>query len=58
VITELNKYLADMETILLNYNAHIDKYMDGGIMSEFGAPIRYVKHPLLAVACAGQTNAR
>jgi len=52
VITELNKYLADMETILLNYNAHIDKYMDDGIMSEFGAPIRYEKHPLLAVACA------
>ena len=52
MITELNKYLADMETILLNYNAHIDKYMDDGIMSEFGAPIRYEKHPLLAVACA------
>ena len=52
VITELNKYLADMETILLNYNAHIDKYMGDGIMSEFGAPIRYEKHPLLAVACA------
>lgn len=52
VITELNKYLADMETILLNYNAHIDKYMGDGIMSEFGAPIRYEKHPLLAVTCA------
>ncbi|MFT7472133.1 MAG: adenylate cyclase [Kiritimatiellia bacterium] len=52
VITELNKYLGDMETILLNYNAHIDKYMGDGIMSEFGAPIRYEKHPLLAVACA------
>ncbi|PCJ17293.1 MAG: hypothetical protein COA96_17875 [SAR86 cluster bacterium] len=58
VITELNKYLADMETILLNYNAHIDKYMGDGIMSEFGAPIRYEKHPLLAVACAWKMQDR
>jgi len=58
VITELNKYLADMETILLNYNAHIDKYMGDGIMSEFGAPIRYEKHPLLAVACAWKMQER
>lgn len=58
VITELNKYLADMETILLQYNAHIDKYMGDGIMSEFGAPIRYEKHPLLAVACAWKMQER
>lgn len=58
VITELNKYLGDMETILLQYNAHIDKYMGDGIMSEFGAPIRYEKHPLLAVACAWKMQER
>lgn len=58
VITELNKYLADMENILLQYNAHIDKYMGDGIMSEFGAPIRYEKHPLLAVACAYKMQER
>ncbi len=58
VITELNKYLADMENILLQYNAHIDKYMGDGIMSEFGAPIRYEKHPLLAVACAYKMQQR
>jgi HD-GYP domain-containing protein (c-di-GMP phosphodiesterase class II) len=58
VITELNKYLADMETILLQYNAHIDKYMGDGIMSEFGAPIRYEKHPLLAVAAAWKMQER
>jgi len=51
-IAELNKFLGDMETILLNYNAHIDKYMGDGIMSEFGAPLHYEKHTLLAVACA------
>lgn len=58
VITELNKYLADMETILLQYNAHIDKYMGDGIMSEFGAPIRYEKHTLLAVAAAWKMQER
>ncbi|MEX2469070.1 MAG: adenylate/guanylate cyclase domain-containing protein, partial [Pseudohongiellaceae bacterium] len=58
VITELNKYLADMENILLQYNAHIDKYMGDGIMSEFGAPIRYEKHPLLAVACSWKMQER
>ncbi|NKB33827.1 MAG: tetratricopeptide repeat protein [Pseudomonadales bacterium] len=58
VITELNKYLADMETILLQYNAHIDKYMGDGIMSEFGAPILYEKHPLLAVAAAWKMQER
>ena len=52
VITELNKYLGDMETILLQYYAHIDKYMGDGIMVEFGAPIRYEKHALLAVTSA------
>jgi HD-GYP domain-containing protein (c-di-GMP phosphodiesterase class II) len=58
VITELNKYLADMENILLQYNAHIDKYMGDGIMSEFGAPIRYEKHALLAVAAAWKMQER
>ncbi len=58
VITELNKYLADMENILLTYNAHIDKYMGDGIMSEFGAPIRYEKHALLAVSAAWKMQER
>lgn len=58
VITELNKYLADMENILLTYNAHIDKYMGDGIMSEFGAPIRYEKHALLSVSAAWKMQER
>ena len=57
VITELNKYLGDMETILLQYYAHIDKYMGDGIMVEFGAPIRYEKHALLAVTSARKMQA-
>jgi HD-GYP domain-containing protein (c-di-GMP phosphodiesterase class II) len=52
VITDLNNYLASMETILLLYNAHIDKYVGDGIMAEFGAPIDYERHALLSVMAA------
>ena len=58
VIAELNRYLADMEVILMQYNAHIDKYMGDGIMSEFGAPTRFEKHTLQAVACAWKMQQR
>lgn len=50
LISELNVYLKKMEIVLLNYQAHIDKYMGDGIMSEFGAPNMFIKHSLLAVA--------
>lgn len=50
VLSELNTYLAEMEKILLLYNAHIDKYMGDGIMTEFGAPTSFAKHALLAVS--------
>lgn len=51
VVSNLNKYLAEMEAILLNYHAHIDKYMGDGIMAEFGAPIDYECYALQAVLC-------
>src|SRR5262245_12056193 len=49
VISDLNKYLGDMEPILLSYRGHIDKYMGDGIMAEFGAPAEYETYRLLAV---------
>jgi len=49
VISDLNKYLGDMEPILLDYHGHIDKYMGDGIMAEFGAPAEYETYRLLAV---------
>jgi HD-GYP domain-containing protein (c-di-GMP phosphodiesterase class II) len=49
VISDLNKYLGDMEPILLAYHGHIDKYMGDGIMAEFGAPAEYETYRLLAV---------
>ncbi|MBI5775958.1 MAG: HD domain-containing protein [Nitrospirae bacterium] len=52
VIRDLNLYIGDMEPILLNYRGHIDKYMGDGIMCEFGAPLEYETHSLLAVLAA------
>jgi adenylate cyclase len=49
VIRDLNRYLSDMEPILLAYRGHIDKYMGDGIMCEFGAPLDFETYPLLAV---------
>lgn len=41
VISDLNRYLADMEPIIHAYRGHIDKYMGDGIMCEFGAPVNH-----------------
>ena len=49
VINELNKYIALMESTILNYWGHIDKYQGDGIMCEFGAPHDYDHHGLQAV---------
>jgi len=49
VIGELNEYLQDMESIILSYHGHIDKYMGDGIMAEFGAPISYDTHAIQSV---------
>lgn len=51
VVANLNRYLADMEDVLLKYRAHIDKYMGDGIMAEFGAPVDYEQYSLQAVMC-------
>lgn len=54
VINDLNRFLEQMEQILLHYKAHIDKYMGDGIMVEFGAPVDYERHCLLAVVAGLQ----
>ncbi len=51
-VRDLNRYLNDMEPILLNYRGHIDKYLGDGIMAEFGAPLDYDNYRLLAVIAA------
>jgi adenylate cyclase len=54
VINDLNRFLEKMEQLLQNYKAHIDKYMGDGIMVEFGAPVDYERHCLLAVVAGLQ----
>ncbi len=52
VVDELNTYLNKMEESIIKYFGHIDKYMGDGIMVEFGAPINYQMHSLMAVLAA------
>lgn len=49
VLEELNSFLGQMEPILELFHGHIDKYMGDGMMVEFGAPLDYDRHALLAV---------
>src|SRR5207244_5672372 len=52
VIRDLNRYIGDMEPILLAYRGHIDRYMGDGIMCEFGAPLDYETYRILSVLAA------
>lgn len=49
VINELNTYLSEMEDCITQFYGHIDKYIGDGIMVEFGAPMKYKNHAVLAV---------
>jgi HD-GYP domain-containing protein (c-di-GMP phosphodiesterase class II) len=52
VVRDLNRYIGDMEPILLTYRGHIDRYMGDGIMCEFGAPLDFETYRILAVLAA------
>lgn len=52
VVADINRYLQDMEPVLFAYRGQIDKYMGDGIMCEFGAPLDYPTHRLMAVVAA------
>ncbi len=49
VIGDLNNFLGEMEAVIMAYRGHIDKYTGDGLMAEFGAPIDYERHALMAV---------
>ena len=49
VLEELNRFLGQIEPIVDQFRGHIDKYMGDGVMVEFGAPVDYDRHALLAV---------
>jgi adenylate cyclase len=52
VVSDLNRYLQDMEPVMRAYHGHIDKYLGDGIMCEFGAPHEFSMHRLMSVTCA------
>jgi HD-GYP domain-containing protein (c-di-GMP phosphodiesterase class II) len=49
VLEELNAFLGQIEPIIETFRGHLDKYMGDGVMVEFGAPVDYDHHALLAV---------
>jgi len=52
VIAFLNRYLAKMIAVLMDYQAVIDEIQGDGILAFFGAPTFRADHPARAVACA------
>jgi HD-GYP domain-containing protein (c-di-GMP phosphodiesterase class II) len=58
VIRDLNRYLADIEPVILAYRGHIDKYMGDGTMCEFGAPVDSDAYRLQAVLAAIKVQER
>ncbi len=49
VLDELNAFLGQIEPLIDLFRGHIDKYMGDGVMVEFGAPVDYERHALMAV---------
>jgi HD-GYP domain-containing protein (c-di-GMP phosphodiesterase class II) len=49
VLEELNRFLGQIEPIVELFRGHIDKYMGDGVMVEFGAPVDFDRHALMAV---------
>lgn len=49
VMDDLNHFLGRIETIVDLFHGHIDKYMGDGAMVEFGAPVDFDRHALMAV---------
>jgi HD-GYP domain-containing protein (c-di-GMP phosphodiesterase class II)/class 3 adenylate cyclase len=49
VLEDLNRLLGYIESSVELFRGHIDKYMGDGVMVEFGAPMEYDQHALLAV---------
>lgn len=52
VLDELNRFIGQIEPVIELFRGHIDKYMGDGVMAEFGAPIDYAQHALMAVLAA------
>ncbi len=51
VIQQLNSFLDDMASYVEAYHAHQDVYTGDGFILEFGSPVDYKNHALLATVC-------
>ena len=51
VIQQLNSFLNDMTLYIESYYAHQDAYTGDGFILEFGSPVDYKNHALLATVC-------
>ncbi len=58
VFEELNNFLGQMEPLIELFRGHIDKYMGDGVMVEFGAPVDYDRHALLAILAGWKMQER
>lgn len=52
VAQTLNQFLTEVEQVLTDFHGHIESYRGGTIMCEFGVPVEYETHSLLAVVAA------
>lgn len=58
VLDELNAFIGQIEPVIELFHGHIDKYMGDGVMVEFGAPVDYDRHALLAVLAGWKMQER
>jgi HD-GYP domain-containing protein (c-di-GMP phosphodiesterase class II) len=52
VAQTMGQFLSEMEQVLTDFHAHIEDYSGGAIMCEFGVPVEYETHAILAVVAA------
>ncbi len=52
VAQTLNQFLAEMEQVLDDFHGHVGSFSGGSIICEFGVPVEYETHAVLAVIAA------
>jgi adenylate cyclase len=52
VLKTLNEYLAEMTSVIMQYDGTLDKFMGDGIMAFWGAPLEQEDHAELAARCS------
>ncbi len=52
VTQTIGRFLEDMEQIITDFYGHIEGYSGGSILCEFGAPVEYKTHAVLATVAA------